>query len=58
MTIPIESPKGQGYIACMYGQSLMSNPHHGITAEIICQWYEWSEGWNQAYNENKFGVAQ
>ena len=56
MAILIDSPKGQGYIACRNGQPRTHNPHYGITPEILCYWYEWIEGWKQAYDEGKFGV--
>lgn len=56
MAILINSPKGQGYIACMNGIPQTHNPHHGIHPDILCYWYEWIEGWNKAYDEGRFGV--
>ena len=56
--IVINSPKGQGYIACMNGQSPHANPHYGVVGDILCKWFEWNEGWHQAYDEGKFGVNQ
>jgi hypothetical protein len=50
-----DSPKGEGYIACMNGLPLTSNPYMGINGDIICRWYEWSEGWHKAYADGKFG---
>lgn len=50
-----DSPKGEGYIACMNGKQLTSNPYIGINGDIICRWYEWNEGWNKAYAEGRFG---
>ena len=56
MAVDLTTPKGQGYVACMNGQPLISNPYYGINADIICRWYEWAEGWNKAYDEGRFGV--
>ena len=50
------SPKGEGYLACMRGKSLEDNPYIGIDGTTIYNWYDWVAGWYQAWNENKFGV--
>lgn len=56
MAIDNNTPKGQGYIACINGQPMDSNPYYyGINSDIICRWYEWNEGWNKAYDEGRFG---
>ncbi len=52
MAINLTTPRGQGYLACLNGKPWQTNPH-GL--ENIPGWYDWSDGWWQAYNEGKFG---
>lgn len=56
MAILVDSPKGEGFTACEAGKPQSSNPYTNI--ESIYQWYEWMEGWQQAYDMNKFGIKE
>jgi hypothetical protein len=56
MAILIDSAKGKGFLACEKGLPLEANPYQSI--ETINQWYEWAEGWQTAYNMNKFGIKE
>lgn len=54
MAILIDSAKGEGFLACEMGLPVRANPYQ--TIETICEWYEWVEGWQQAFSMNKFGT--
>lgn len=54
MAVLIDSPKGKGYTACCHGFTPNYNPYHSI--DTMSQWYEWHDGWSQAYGEGRFGI--
>jgi hypothetical protein len=54
MAILIDSPKGEGFMACEKGKPETSNPYQSI--QDICKWYEWTEGWKRAFEMGKFGI--
>ena len=56
MAIDVNTPKGEGYKACCLGAYRESNPYWSIQHTI--KWEEWDTGWDQAFNENKYGVEE
>lgn len=60
MAIQLNTPRGKGYSACCNGIPKECNPYYvRLLISGLQDFYEsgeWIAGWNQAYNENKFGI--
>lgn len=54
MAILIDSPKGEGFVACEKGTPETACPYTSL--ESIYKWYEWMEGWQHAFTMGKFGI--
>jgi ribosome modulation factor len=49
MAIANNTPRGEGYLAALYGKSHTDNPYWKL--DTICQGEEWLSGWTQAMCE-------
>lgn len=54
MAIALDTPRCKGYTACENGQYLTDNPYQSMN--YLSEWFEWNDGWQQAYNDNRFGI--